>query len=159
MAIGTFHSSLSPLIQASLSPVFMLTAISATLAVIDTRQNRIVDRARLLEAQILARTDQGARTEAELKFYLRRSRHMGWAAVMCILSALSVAAAVVTLFIDAQTPFTLAILIEGTFTCAVLFFVLALMIYLRDVFLVNRAMSFVYERLVSASQAGDGRPG
>jgi hypothetical protein len=135
------------LIQASLSPVFLLTAIAATLAVVDTRQNRIVDRIRLLEAHVLAQAGSDDFAMEELDFYLARTRRIGHAAMSCALAALCVAASVVSLFIDAQTEVQLAPLIEAIFSAAVILYAIALMIYLRDVFAVNRGMQFIGRRL------------
>jgi hypothetical protein len=152
------HQTVSTLIQASLSPVFLLTAIAATLTVIDTRQNRIVDRARALEQQIIAQSASTESLEAEIEFYLKRARQIGRAAAACILSALSVALAVVALFIDAQIATALTPLVEGTFTLAVLFYVVALMIYLRDIFRVTHGLTFTHQR-VSVALAERRRPG
>ncbi len=62
----------STLIQASLSPVFLLTAVAATLSVIDTRQNRIVDRARMLE-RICGRGRGKAEARRQIAFYVERA--------------------------------------------------------------------------------------
>jgi hypothetical protein len=143
----TLHPTISPLIQASLSPVFLLTAIAATLAVVDTRQNRIVDRIRLLEAHVLAQAGTDDFAMEELEFYLTRTRRIGHAAMTCALAALCVAASVVTLFIDAQTDVQLAPLIEVIFSSAIILYAIALLVYLRDVFAVNRGMRFIGRRL------------
>lgn len=150
MTDPTLHSTVSTLIQASLSPVFLLSAIAATLVVIDTRMSRIVDRARFLEQQIIARAAASDSFEAEIEFYLKRARQVGWATVACILSSLFVAISVVVLFVDAQITAVLTPLVEGAFTGAVLLYVVALVIYLRDVFRVTHALTFTHQRVADA---------
>lgn len=140
------HSTISPLIQASLAPVFLLTAIGATLAVVDTRQNRIVDRIRVIEAQMTAHNMSAADGTEELDFYLGRTRRIGRAAICCTMAGISVALVVVLLFIDAQTSVSLAPMIEIIFSAAVLFYAAAMSIYLRDVLEVNRGMQYVTRR-------------
>ena len=48
MAISTHISDITHVIQASIAPVFLLTALSGTLGVLTTRLGRVVDRARVL---------------------------------------------------------------------------------------------------------------
>jgi hypothetical protein len=157
MPTGTIHSTISPVIQASLSPVFLLSAIGTSLLIIDTRLNRIVDRCRVLEAGLTASPGRDERSEDELLFYLGRANRVRWATVFCTIAALTLAFVVVALFIDAQTTFELALVVEVLFTCAVLFLVVGLVLYLQDVLMVHRALEFTRGRVADA-QAG-GRPG
>ncbi|MCA3449996.1 MAG: DUF2721 domain-containing protein [Rhodobacter sp.] len=142
------HETASALIQTSLAPVFLLSVIATTLTVIDTRQNRIVDRARALEAHLRAKTASLEELEEEIDFYVRRARQIGWAAAACTLSGLGVALAVVMLFVDAQITLPLTPGVEAVFTIAVMLYVVSLVIYLRDVFMVTRGITFVRERLI-----------
>ena len=150
MSVETMHVTLSPLIQASLSPVFLLSAIGTTLLIIDTRLNRIVDRCRTLETAMSASTPCDMHTENELLFYLSRASRVRWATFFCTCAALTLALVVVTLFVDAQTSLSLSYVVEVLFTCAVTFFVLGLVLYLQDVLLVNRALDFTRARVAEA---------
>lgn len=147
------HETLSALIQTSLAPVFLLTANASTLILIDTRQNRIVDRLRLLEAQVLSQGGTSARIEEEVAFYIARTRRVGRAAAACTLSGLGIALAVVGLFVDAQVSLSLAVFVEATFTLAVLAYVAALAIYLKDVFAVNHGLEFMHDSIAAALEA------
>jgi hypothetical protein len=150
--------SASALIQAALAPVFLLTANASTLILIDTRQNRIVDRLRLLEAQALSQGASAPHIEDEVAFYLGRARRVGRAAASCTLSALGIALAVVCLFVDAQIAMSLNVVVEAIFTLAVTAYVTGLAIYLRDVFAVNDALRYMNARIHAALQ-GQRRPG
>ena len=103
----------------------------------DTRLNRITDRARWLEAHVLGNPHSVENAVEELTFYLKRARQIGRSVALCIMTALLVASVVDILFISAQTGFDLSILIEGIFTVAVLLYGAALVIYLRDIFRVT----------------------
>jgi hypothetical protein len=147
------HETLSALIQASLAPVFLLTANASTLILIDTRQNRIVDRLRILEAQVLSQGGTSLRLEEEVDFYLARARRVGRAAAACTLSGLGIAVAIVGLLADAQIDASLSVFVEGSFTFAVLAYVAALAIYLKDVFAVNDGLRFMHDSINAALEA------
>jgi len=146
MAVGTMDATLSPLIQASLSPVFLLSAVGTTLLIIDTRLNSIVDRCRTLEAMLVATARRDLGTKSELQFYLQRAGRVRWATFFCTFAALILAVVVVTLFIDAQTQMKLARLVEGLFTAAVLFLVNGPVLYMQDVFQMDRERDFTQSR-------------
>lgn len=152
------HDTLSALIQASLAPVFLLSANASTLILIDTRQNRIVDRLRVLEAQVLSDSDPPPRIDAEVAFYLGRARRVGRAAAACTLSGLGIAVAMVGLLIDAQIDASLSIFVEASFTLAVLAYVTALAIYLKDVFAVNDGLRLINDSIGSALEARRTKP-
>ncbi len=157
MTSGTIYSTVSPLIAASLSPVFLLSAIGTTLLIIDTRLNRIVDRCRTLETSLRSPTDQDIRLEEELLFYLSRANRIRWAAFSCTVASLFLALAVIALFLDAQTKMHLTPVVETLFVCAVLFLVTGLVLYMLDVLLVNRALDFTRGRMMDARAAAKAR--
>jgi hypothetical protein len=142
--------TLSPLIQAALAPVFLLSAIGVTLSVIDTRQNRIVEHVRALERQLADLPTGAFGWEQDLAVCLHRARQIGRAAALCILSAISVAIVVVGLLTDAQTDLSLTILVEVAFSGAMLFYGLSLVLFLRDVLLVGRGIGGAERRLTAA---------
>ncbi len=151
------HETLAGLIQSALAPVFLLSANASTLILIDTRQNRIVDRLRVLETQALTRGGIPGQIAQEATFYAARARRVGRAAAACTLSALGIAFAVVGLFVDAQVAVSLSALVEGTFTVAVLAYVAALAIYLKDVFAVNDGLQFLQVTIDAALESRDKR--
>ncbi len=54
--------------------MFLLTAVGATLSVIDNRLNRIVDRARALEPRLIEQPQHAADIQAEIDHFIERSR-------------------------------------------------------------------------------------
>ncbi|MFO1090760.1 MAG: DUF2721 domain-containing protein [Hyphomicrobiales bacterium] len=147
-------ASASSLIQVALAPIFLLTAISGTLAVIDTRLNRIVDRTRQLEARILDRPALALELEEEIRYFERRARGIAVAVALCTLAGLCIAAVVVLIFIDLQIPEDLTMVEELVFTVAVIFYVSSLVMYLRDVLRVADGIEFASKRLDRAVAAG-----
>ncbi len=134
--------SVSALIQTSLAPMFLLTAVGATLTVIDNRLNRIVDRARALEPRLLEQPEMAVEIQAEIDHFIDRSRMITKAVGLCATTALCVAAVVIVIFIDLQTTSDLSLVVELLFVLAVVLYASALTLYLRDVMQVGVGLSF-----------------
>ncbi len=137
------------LIQTALAPMFLLAAIGTTLSVIDTRLNRIVDRARALDLQIVEHPERAAQMRAEADHFVQRAQGMTNAVMLCTLTALTVALVVVLIFVDLQIRADLSLAVEFAFTLAVLFYVGALALYLRDVLQVRHGLAYLRRRLTS----------
>src|SRR5262245_20919516 len=94
-------------IQLSVAPVFLLTAIAGLLGVIANRLSRAVDRARQIEDLLLdgaVRDAEGLR--AEHAVCARRSVIILRAIVLCVIAGLLVAAVIVGLFVTAYYRWT-----------------------------------------------------
>lgn len=149
----TSVETVSKLIQTALSPMFLLSAIGTSLLVIDNRLNRIVDRARHLESRISGNPELAQEMGPEAKYYSRRAKDITYSVALCTLAALSVALVVILLFVDIRTGAELTTSIEAFFTLAVVVYVFALGIYLRDVFRVKKGIEFTEERINKTCQA------
>ena len=145
--VTTTAVSVSALIQASLAPIFLLTAVGATLTVIDNRLNRIVDRARSLEPRLLEQPQFAAEIQAEIDHFIDRSRIITKAVTLCTMTALAVAIVVIAIFIDLQTTMDLSLVVELVFVLAVILYAGALVIYLRDVAQVAIGLGFLRNRV------------
>ena len=64
------------LIQSAIAPVFLLTGVASTLAVLTNRLSRIVDRARVLETQLAGHPGEGPQLHGELSVLARRARYI-----------------------------------------------------------------------------------
>lgn len=147
------YSTISPLIQSALTPVFMLSAIGMTLAVIDTRLNRVVDRIRVLEDRISADPRRALHLAHQINFFMLRAGRITIAASLCTLASVFVALSIVGLFVDGLIATSLTLPVEAAFTCAVLSYCAALLIYLRDVMMVNHGLGFIANRVADAVDA------
>ena len=95
-------TTIHELIQFSLAPVFLLTAISAILGVLSNRLIRIVDRSREID-KLVATTPEAVDANLRLERLLlrRRSRLTNWAISLCVTSIFLVSLAIVVLFASA----------------------------------------------------------
>ena len=98
---------LAQVIQLSIAPVFLLTAIGAFLSVITTRLGRVVDRARLLEASVPEDETDRAVIVAELAGLDRRMLLANRAVGLSVAAALTICSLLTVLFISAVSPIQL----------------------------------------------------
>ena len=109
------------LIQSSVAPVFLLSGVAATLGVLTNRLSRIVDRARVLEAQLESHPDQTAHLHSDLAVLEQRAHYINVAISLCTIAALLVALVVVTLFANAflgsELGLVIALLFVGAMVC------------------------------------------
>jgi shikimate kinase len=109
------------LIQSSVAPVFLLSGVAATLAVLTNRLSRIVDRARTLEEQLETHPGKAPVLHKDLKVLARRANYINVAISLCTIAALLVALVVVTLFANAflgqELGLMIALLFVGAMVC------------------------------------------
>jgi hypothetical protein len=101
------RSALAQTIQLAITPVFLLTAIGAFLAVMTTRLGRVIDRARALEEKVGAGLPD-ARTRTELVSLDRRIRLANRAVSLSVASALLLCLLIALLFVWRLQPNLLA---------------------------------------------------
>jgi Protein of unknown function (DUF2721) len=128
-------------IQLAVAPVFLLSGVGIMLTVLTNRLARVVDRARNVE-KIAA---QASPTElpslqADIRILGRRAHLMNRAITLCTICALLVSLVVVALFVSSFTSIKLAVPIAALFIIAMLSFIVALLIFLREVFLATASL-------------------
>jgi len=121
-------------IQLSVAPVFLLTAIGTILGVLSTRLGRIVDRSRVLDDRLVPATGEARDAILGELDGLARRRHLVNMAVACgVGAALFVAGVIFSAFLG----FILGWKVSGTvavmFIGAMLCIVAALLLLLREV--------------------------
>jgi Protein of unknown function (DUF2721) len=121
------------LVQSSVAPVFLLSGVAATLAVLTNRLGRIVDRARSLEEQLDVHPGKGQQLHADLRVLARRARYINVAISLCAIAALLVALVVVTLFANAFLRSELGLLIAALFVGAMVCLSAAFMVFFIEV--------------------------
>ena len=127
-------------IQSALAPVFLISGVGVMLGVLTNRLARIVDRARVWEAEAEKETERAADLEARLQVLARRARYISTAITMCAVSALLVALVVVALFANAFLAVNLAGLIEILFVAAMLALTAAFLWFLIEVRIATAAI-------------------
>jgi hypothetical protein len=135
IAVTGHPVDIAHLIQVALTPIFLISAIGATLNVLTSRLARIVDRARAMEERLLRNeTDvQGRDLHAQLRILARRSRWINAAITLITVSALFIALVVVMLFVDAFQRWELAPFIASMFIMSMLTLAAALLAFLVEV--------------------------
>lgn len=130
-------------IQLAVAPVFLLTGIATTFNVLASRLARVVDRARVMEGQL---RDPSISDAAEVRERLLvvgvRTRLINRAIALCVVSALLVALVVVTLFLSSLLEIELAWPIAVTFIAAMLSLAIALVYFLREIFIATANLRF-----------------
>ncbi|MBK7859458.1 MAG: DUF2721 domain-containing protein [Archangiaceae bacterium] len=130
-------------IQLAIAPVFLLTAIGTSLSVLTQRLARVVDRARSVEEQLkhLMPVERPPKVK-ELRLLERRVRLVGWALSASVLAALLVCMLIGVAFVGYLFGAAIASVVAVLFIAAVTVFMLALLFFLREVFLAIAMMRF-----------------
>ena len=133
------------LIQLAVAPVFLLTAVGTIIGVLSIRLGRAVDRSRTLEERLRQLQPEGQKAvRSELEVLDRRVRLVYGSIVLAVVCALFVGLLIAVAFVDAFIDVDLSKFIGLLFIAAMLAFILALMVFLREIFL---AVSSVRSRI------------
>ncbi len=124
---------LAQVIQLSIAPVFLLTAIGAFLSVITTRLGRVVDRARLLEASVPEDETARAVIVAELAGLDRRMLLANRAVALSVAAALTICSLITVMFISAVSPIHPDELVPALFILALVLLMAALLAFALEV--------------------------
>jgi hypothetical protein len=128
-------------IQLSVAPVFLLTAIGTMLSVMTNRLGRVIDRARVLEAKLEIAPPEGV---AHLHDYLatlaRRADLIGHAITMCTSAAVLVCTVIAVLFLGDYLRYDMSVPVALLFIVAMLLLVLGLINFLREIFIAKASL-------------------
>jgi CBS domain containing-hemolysin-like protein len=127
-------------IQSALAPVFLISGVGVMLGVLVNRLARIIDRARVWEAEAVRESHRAHEFDGRLQVLARRSRYISAAIAMCTISALLVALVVVALFANAFLAVNLAGLIAILFVAAMLSLTGAFLAFLIEVWIATAAI-------------------
>lgn len=124
------------MIQLAVAPVFMLTAVGTIIAALNTRLGRAVDRRRALEEKVPTMSaEEVPSAREELATIARRIRFVYMAIVFAVVSGLFVCLLIAGAFLGAFVALDLSRTIGAMFSFAVLALVVALLLFLREIFL------------------------
>ena len=131
--------TIASVVQLTIAPVFLLTAIGAMLNVITGRLARAVDRARVLEATLASLQAEALRdANEELHVISRRVRWVNRSITACTICALLTCLEIATLFVGAFIEADVARVAGAVFVLAMLALVVGLLAFLREIFLSTR---------------------
>lgn len=129
--IGT----IAHVIQLSIAPVFLLTAICTLLTVTTNRLSRIIDRARYLEARLEnAAPESVAGIQSNLVALSSRAKLINRAITLATTAALLVCTVIAILFLGDFFGLNIMLPVAFLFILAMLSLVVALLSFLREIF-------------------------
>lgn len=135
MQVITDIDSIAHVIQLSIAPVFLLTAICTLLTVTTNRLSRIIDRARYLEARLEnAAPESVAMIKGNLTALSNRAKLINRAITLATTAALLVCAVIAILFLGDFFGLNVMIPVAFLFIVAMLSLVVALLSFLREIF-------------------------
>ena len=137
-------STVSHAIQLAVAPVFLLTAVAATIGTVAGRLARIIDRARRLEDRIEAAPPEKPMTAAydELTRLRQRGILTNISIALLTLCAILIGLTIVALFIGETTELQSFRLATISFLSGVSCFMLALLCFLTETLLATRLLKF-----------------
>jgi hypothetical protein len=128
-------------IQLAVAPVFLLAGIGSILNVLTQRLGRVIDRARLLEAEAIGYDpDKRVRAHRELLILGRRMASAHWAIGLCTASALLVCLVVALLFVGDLLPMNGPRVIGTLFVAAMAMLISGLILFLVEVQIAMRSV-------------------
>jgi len=131
----THITEIARVIQLSVAPVFLLTAIGTIIGALNIRLGRVVDRRRVVKDRLHSLDQEAARdAKDELALLARRSRLIYHAIFAAVTSALLVCLVVASAFIGALIAFEVARLVAVLFVLAMIALVICLATFLREIF-------------------------
>ncbi len=130
----THLTDIAHVIQLSVAPVFLLTAISTLIGAMNTRLGRIIDRRRVVTE--MHEKSATSPADSEELLLLARRRHLIYLAILfAVIAALLVCFVVAGAFLGALMSADLARLVAGFFILAMGSMIAALTLFLREIYL------------------------
>ncbi len=140
-------SSFLPIIQLAITPVILISGMGALMITLTNRMARIVDRTRVVaEAIPSAQPDDRKHLESQLDIMWRRALLLRRAVTSNGLSMLVSCLLVVAIFASAMLGLHLQVLMLVLFCSSILFLILSLVDFLRDIFVSLHALHLQVER-------------
>lgn len=133
------------IIQLAVAPVFLLTGVGTTLAVLTNRLGRIIDRSRVLEERLRSDDTRPAESMAEIQILYQRGYLINRAITLGTACALLVCLVIAALFVGAAFRFSFNQFIAGLFILAMLSLIGSFIYLLREIFVATRMMTMLHE--------------
>lgn len=134
-------ATIAHVIQLSLAPVFLLMGVAGLLNVLTGRLARVIDRARVIERDLMSgdAAEQGMAHE-RLRTLAVRARWINIAISLCVASAIFVASVVAVLFASSFWGSDYRGLVAGLFISAMAALIAGLVYFLREISLATSSL-------------------
>jgi hypothetical protein len=144
MALELHVPEIANVIQLAVAPVFMLTAVGTLLNALNARLGRAVDRRRHLEDHLASLAEQEVRdARSELAQIGLRIRYAYLAILFSVVSSVFVCLLIAGAFIGAFVAVDFSRVIGALFVFAVVALLVALLLFLREIFLAVQTPRYV----------------
>jgi hypothetical protein len=141
--LETRVGDIAHVIQVAVAPVFLLSGVAATLAVLTNRLARIIDRGRNLETALpAAGEDSAAGMHRELGTLNRRARLIHRAITLCTTCALLICVVIIILFLGALLTPEFSLLTALVFIAALCAYLGALVSFLQEIHAATSSLRF-----------------
>jgi hypothetical protein len=132
MPVSTL-SELIPVLQVAIGPVVLISGVGLLLLTMTNRYGRVIDRARILAAEMRETTsDDEGRIRGQLVILSRRAELLRMAIVFASLNVLLDALLIIVLFLTALFRLEVAWLISALFIAAMLALIASLIVFILD---------------------------
>lgn len=146
-------TTIAHVIQLAVAPVFLLTGIAGMLGVMTNRLSRVVDRTRVLEAQILENPLMYDTLRRELKSLFKRAVLASRSITLCTITALLVCAVVALLFVGDFVGFSVRMPVALLFVLAMVAFFAGLVHFLREIMLATSSIESSAQRVLQRQRS------
>ncbi|HEX4999518.1 MAG TPA: DUF2721 domain-containing protein [Terriglobia bacterium] len=129
-------SDLIPILQIAIGPVILISGVGLLLLSMTNRFGRVIDRSRELTRALRAPTataEERARALAQIEILSTRARLTREAITLAILSVLSAAVLIMTLFVSAILKWEMGYVVVSLFACCMVTLIGSLVSFLRDI--------------------------
>lgn len=134
---------LTPVLQASIGPVTLISGVGLLLLSMTNRLGRVIDRARILSGEVeksraTGKVDESA--QVQLRIIYRRSEDLRWAVIFSVLSIFFVALLIVALFGVNALKLEIERIVITLFVASLVSLVTSLVLFLKDISLALKAL-------------------
>ena len=138
---------LVPILQIAIGPVILVSGIGLLLLSLTNRLGRVIDRSRALSTELRSGTAaEHDRARSQLDILTTRARLVRQAITLAIVSLLSVAVLIITLFVAAVFRLEVGVLVVTLFVSCMGALIGALLAFLREVNLSLAALKLELDR-------------
>jgi hypothetical protein len=124
---------LVPILQIAIGPMILVSGVGLLLLSMTNRLGRVIDRSRALSTELRSGPVQHDRLIKQLQILATRARLVRQAITLAIVSVLSAAVLIITLFVAAVFALEVGILVVVLFVCCMLALIGGLVAFLRDI--------------------------
>lgn len=154
---GNSPDDIAHIIQVSLAPAFLLSALATLLNTFSTRLARISDKVNAADLEMRTADDAAARAiSVRLAFLHRRSVLLDAAVVLACLGAGLVLSSILTLFVGALRDAAAASVLFALFGAALFLTIVAIAAFLAEILLAGRGVRVEVERQRDAASKRTG---